>query len=58
MQTSSTYRMDKQGPTVQHKKYIQYPVINQNQKEYEKEHIYICMYKTESLCTAEVNSTL
>ena len=35
--------MDKlQDPTVQH--YIQYPVINHNGKEYEKEHIYIYMY--------------
>ena len=24
--------------------YIQYPVKNQNGKEYEKEYIYICMY--------------
>ena len=38
--------------------YIQYPVINHNGKEYEKEYIYMCiymcvcvyMYKTESLC--------
>ena len=29
------YRVDKQyGPTVQHKNYIQYPVINHNGKEY------------------------
>ena len=33
--------------------YIQYPVINHNGKEYEKEYIYICI--TESLCyTAEI----
>ena len=33
----------KQEPTVQHRNYIQYPVINHNEKEYEKEytHIYI-----------------
>ena len=35
--------------------YIQYPVINHNGKEYEKE----CIYITESLCcTAEINTTL
>ena len=38
-------------------KYIQYPVINHNGKEYKKECIYICI--TESLCcTAEINTTL
>ena len=32
------YRMDRQqGPIVQHKNYIQYPVINHNGKEYGKE---------------------
>ena len=37
--------------------YIQYPVINHNIKEYEKECIYICI--TESLCcTAVINTTL
>ena len=37
--------------------YIQYPVINPNGKEYEKEFMYICI--TESLCcTAEINTTL
>ena len=37
--------------------YIQYPVINHNGKEYEKECIYICI--TESLCcTAVINTTL
>ena len=41
MQTS-IYRMDKQGPTVQYRElYIQYPVINHNGKEYEKEYIYM-----------------
>ena len=35
--------------------YIQYPVINRNGKEYEKEY----MYTTESLCcAAEMNTTL
>ena len=41
--------------------YIQYPVINLNGKEYEKEYIYIYIYiyKTESLCyTPETNITL
>ena len=39
--------------------YIQYPVINHNGKEYEKEYIYIYMYVAESLCcTAEINTTL
>ena len=37
--------------------YIQYPVINHNGKEYEKEYIYVRI--TESLCcTAEINTTL
>ena len=37
--------------------YIQYPVINHNGKNYEKEYIYICI--TESLCyTAEINTAL
>ena len=37
--------------------YIQYPVINHNGKEYEKEYIYIRI--TESLCyRAEINTTL
>ena len=37
--------------------YIQYPVINHNGKEYEKEYIYTRI--TESLCcTAEINTTL
>ena len=41
--------------------YIQYPLINHNGKEYEKEYIYIYIYIhiTESLCcTAEINTTL
>ena len=38
-------------------KYIQYPVINHNGKEYEKEYTYICI--TESLyCTEEINIIL
>ena len=37
--------------------YIQYPVINNNGKEYERTCIYICT--SESLCyTAEINTTL
>ena len=41
MQTG-IYKMDKkQGPTVQHRDYIQYPMINHNGKEYEKEYIYM-----------------
>ena len=37
--------------------YIQYPVINHNGKEYEKE--YVCVCVTESLCyTPEINTTL
>ena len=46
-------------------KYIQYPMINHNGKEYKKECIYIYIYIymyiciTESLCcTAEINTTL
>ena len=36
--------------------YIQYPVINHNGEEYEK-NVYMCV--TESLCcTAEINTTL
>ena len=43
--------------------YIQYPVINQNGKEYEKEYTYIYIYIyvciTESLCyTTVINTTL
>ena len=37
-------------------KLIQYPGINHNGKEYEKEYIYICI--TESLRYTEVNTTL
>ena len=35
------YRVDKQGPTLQHREIIQYPVINPNGKEYEKEYVYM-----------------
>ena len=43
--------------------YIQYPVINHNGKEYEKEYIYVymyvCKYTTESLSSsAETNTTM
>ena len=43
--------------------YTQYPVINHNGKEYEKERVYVYIYIyiciTESLyCTAEINTTL
>ena len=39
--------------------YIQYPVINDNGKEYEKECIYIYICITDSLCcTAVINPTL
>ena len=48
--------MDKQqGPTVQHRELYQYPVINHNRKQYEKEYIEI----TESLCcTAEIKHNI
>ena len=36
-------------------KYIQYPIINQNGKEYEEEYIYICT--TESLCYMHQKTT-
>ena len=42
-----TYRMNKQlGPALQHRElysmnYIQYPMINHNRKEYEKENMYV-----------------
>ena len=44
---SYIHRMDKQGPTIQHRELIQNPVINHDGREYEKEE-YICI--TESLC--------
>ena len=46
------YKIDKQqGPTIEPENYIQYPVINHKEKEYEKEYI------SESLCcTAEINT--
>ena len=48
--------MDKQqGPTVEYRELLQFPVINHNGKENEKEYIYI----TEPFyCTAEINTTL
>ena len=53
-------RMDKQqGLTAEHRIYIQYPVINQNGKEYRKECVCVCVCVcvTESLCcTAEINT--
>ena len=56
------YRMDKQqGPTVLHRHYSQYPVVNNNGKEHEKEYTYIHTYIdiTESLCyIAGINTTL
>ena len=36
--------------------YVQYPVVNHNGKEYEKEYVYICM--TSLCCTGEINTTL
>ena len=46
---------NKQGPTVQHREYIQYLVITYDGKKSEKEKIYI----SESLChTLETNTTL
>ena len=41
--------------------YIQYPVINHNRKEYEKECVcvYVCVCITESLCCiVEINTIL
>jgi len=35
------YRMDKQGPTVQHWELIQYPVISHNGKEYKQQPQYV-----------------
>ena len=48
----------KQGPTIYSTgHYIQYPVVNHNEKEYEKEYVCICI--TELLCcTAEINRTV
>ena len=54
------YRMDKQQfPLYSKGKSIQYPVINNSGKVYEKECMYIYIYITESLCcTAEINTAL
>ena len=39
--------------------YIQYPVINSNGKEYEKEYMCVCVCVPESLCyRAEINMAL
>ena len=35
--------------------YIQYPIINHNGKEYEKEYVYLCV--TESLCCIPETTT-
>ena len=63
MQTT-IYRIDKQ-PVLLYStgNYIQYPVINHNGKEYEKEYIYIHTHtyicRGESLCcTAEIHTIL
>ena len=37
--------------------YIQYPVINQNGKEYEKEYVYVCVSEL-LCCIAEIKTTL
>ena len=61
---TTTYEIDKQGPTVQHRKlqYIQYLVITYNGKDLKKNiYMCICIYIciTESLCyTSETNTTL
>ena len=48
------YRMDKQQDlTVQH--CIQYPVINHNGKEYEKEYIYMCVCVCVCVCVCMYN---
>ena len=38
IQTTMHKKIDEQGPTVQHREYIQYPVINHNGREY----VYMC----------------
>ena len=52
MQTS-VYRMDKQGPTIQHRELYPKLVISHNGKEYEEE--YICVYVSHGY-TAEINT--
>ena len=50
-----------QGPVVLHRDILQYPVINHNGKEYEKEYIYgtyTCIYMKPPSRTAESNTTL
>ena len=52
---TTIYKIDKQqGPTVQHRNYVQYLVITYNGKEYEKE--YIC-YTPETNLTLLINYT-
>ena len=52
---ATPYKMDKQqGPTVERRNYIQYPVINHSGKEHEK-NAFICI--TESLCCPAERST-
>ena len=38
---SIIYRIDEQGPTVWHRKLYSNPVTNHNEKEYEKDYVYI-----------------
>ena len=53
------YRMDNKVLLYSTRKYIQYPVINHNGKEYKKECICVYIFITESLCyIAEINTTL
>ena len=50
-------QMDKQqDPTVQHRNYIKYAVINHDGKEYEKENAYTRL--TESLCRIPQTNTI
>ena len=61
MQTD-TYRNNK-VPLYRKENHIQYPLINDNGKEYKKECVCVCVYSyiyiTESLCcTAEINTVL
>lgn len=53
---TNTYRIRKQqGPTAEHRDYMQYPVIIHSRKEYKREHIGV----TELLCyRPETNTTL
>ena len=64
MQTLIARTDKQQGPTTQHGNYVQYPVINHNGKEYEKEHIYniytdTYAYEFEAFCPiVEINTML